>query len=136
MHANGSKINIGMFLLKSHASLKVRETKKQTRPQDGKCVGGIEREEPNSWNTLHMHLRAHVELMRLAQNRERGNESGANAPHCEWCHAHPGCAFEGVEAQPRGDQRSQKICRNGEMQKEQLIPCLGHDRPARWPCPD
>ena len=71
-----------------------------------------------------MHVRAHVEFMRLAQNGERGKERGTNTPHCEWGHAHPGAAFKGVEAQPRSDQRSQKLCRNGPMQKEQLVPRL------------
>src|SRR5438105_4559059 len=55
----------------------------------------------------------HVELMRLTQHGKRGKEDGPYSPHGECGHAHPGPALEGVEAQPGGDQRLQKLCRNG-----------------------
>jgi len=129
-------MDISMVLLQAHARPKVGEAQGQACSEDGQCIRGIEREEPDPWHTLHMYVRAHVELMRLTQHGKRGKEDGPNPPHGEGRHAHPGPALEGVEAQPGGDQRLQKLCRNGPMQKKQLAPRLIHGRPARWPCPD
>src|SRR4029453_4110054 len=136
VHASGREMDRSMVLLHAHARPKEREAQGQACSEDGKGIRGLEREEPDPRHTLHMHVRAHVELMRLAQHGQRGKEEGPHPPHGEGRHAHPGSALEGVKAQPGGEQRLQKLCRNGPMQKEQLAPPLIHDWPARRPCPD
>src|SRR5678816_2355478 len=105
VHASGREMDIRMALLQAHARPKVREAQGQARSEDGKGIRGIEREEPDPWYPLHMHVCAHVDLMRLTQHGKRGKEDGPNPPHGEGRHAHPGPPLEGVEAQPRGDQR-------------------------------
>jgi hypothetical protein len=119
--AGGRKMEAAILLLQPHAGPEVRQPQGGTRPPNGEGVRSVEREEPDSWDSMNMDVCAHIELMGSAHERERREEDGPDAPHGERRHAHPGLPLEGIQAQPGGDQRPQALRSDGPVQEEQLL---------------
>ena len=68
--------------------------------------------------------------MGLAQKRDWWQECWSYTPHGERRDPDPGSTVEGIDGQRIRYQRTQRLCRKGPVQEQQLAPRLVHDRPA------
>src|SRR5829696_3401083 len=99
LSAPRSKVDSPISLFEAHAGIEVWQMEGKSCPPNGYWVVGVQREEPYPRYTIEVNVRAHVYLVRLAQEGKRWRNHRSYTPHGEGCDADPGRTVERVDGQ-------------------------------------
>src|ERR1051326_5995523 len=86
----------------------------------------VQREEPDSGDTIVMNVSPHVQLMCWTKSGNRREErwKRTNVPHRKWNDSNPGAAVESINLKLFGNQLTQFGFLNSPMHEEELAPLL------------
>jgi len=124
-------VDAAPLLPQAHPRQEVREPEEEPPSRDQEGVGGVQREEPHPRHPVQVHVGAHVQLVRPAQQRERRQPRVADSPHGEGDQADPCRAVVHVQGQPLREQWPEHRLRNPPVHEEELPPPLVVDGAPR-----
>jgi hypothetical protein len=84
------------LLLQRHFRIEIGQMIKLPSAPDRELVGGIERKEPYTGNSIQMHIGADVQFMKSISARYRRQKSSPNTPHGKRYYSDPSGTIESV----------------------------------------
>src|SRR5215211_508412 len=127
VRADAPVVDLAVRDAAGHLGVEVRQVEGGAGEADGEAVVGVQGEKPDARPVPGRDVGAEVDLRKVREPGDGGQEMGPYARHVEGHDADPGPAFEGVDAESGRHERPEILRLDGPVHEEQVPPAHPHD---------